>query len=356
MKILSLLKSYLLYAGLTKEEFEYVRDDVVKSNKSNLKIFSLIICVAMAVLMITANFHSVANANFWYYFGEAIITLALYLISKFLLKDKTWLVPLFQYLFIVSILVFSILIGTVTSIQAKMVVYPAFLLLVPLLFTDRPIKLHLFMLTSLFLCVILGINFKDDSIFSQDLLNIISFYFASVIITIYIQKVKYNNFAHEYRLSILSDIDVLTNLQNRNCYEKNIQLFENDEHEMAKVIYIDVNGLHEINNRFGHDAGDTMLKYISSEMKDIFGFENCYRIGGDEFVVLYTKEFITDIESRISTFKNLIEKKKYFVSIGYDFSDSHVDDMTVLVKKAEDLMYKDKKEFYQENNQIRNAR
>lgn len=99
-----------------------------------------------------------------------------------------------------------------------------------------------------------------------------------------------------------------------------------------------------------------MLKYISSEMKDIFGFENCYRIGGDEFVVLYTKEFITDIESRISTFKNLIEKKKYFVSIGYDFSDSHVDDMTVLVKKAEDLMYKDKKEFYQENNQIRNAR
>ena len=58
--------------------------------------------------------------------------------------------------------------------------------------------------------------------------------------------------------------DALTNLGNRNRFEKTIQAFEFDKHGCGTLgcIYIDVNGLHEINNHLGHQAGDRMLKTI----------------------------------------------------------------------------------------------
>ena len=55
--------------------------------------------------------------------------------------------------------------------------------------------------------------------------------------------------------------DALTNLGNRNRFEKTIQAFEFDKHGCGTLgcIYIDVNGLHEINNHLGHQAGDKGL-------------------------------------------------------------------------------------------------
>ena len=51
-------------------------------------------------------------------------------------------------------------------------------------------------------------------------------------------------------------------------------------------IYVDVNGLHELNNTQGHAAGDKMLQTVASLMRTQFGDRHVYRIGGDEFVVL----------------------------------------------------------------------
>ena len=82
--------------------------------------------------------------------------------------------------------------------------------------------------------------------------------------------------------------DALTNLGNRNRFEKTIQAFEFDKHGCGTLgcIYIDVNGLHEINNHLGHQAGDRMLKTISDIFLEYFDSQDIFRIGGDEFVIL----------------------------------------------------------------------
>ena len=54
----------------------------------------------------------------------------------------------------------------------------------------------------------------------------------------------------------------------------------------ADVVYIDVVGLHEINNHLGHKAGDGMLCAVAGAMQRMFPLADTYRIGGDEFVVL----------------------------------------------------------------------
>ena len=84
---------------------------------------------------------------------------------------------------------------------------------------------------------------------------------------------------------LLPKVD-LTGLNNRNCYEWMIQTYPNMCKSSLSCIYIDVNGLHELNNTQGHKAGDDMLSYIAQVTQKYFGMQNAYRIGGDEFCVL----------------------------------------------------------------------
>ncbi|MFR2693428.1 MAG: GGDEF domain-containing protein [Enterocloster bolteae] len=77
--------------------------------------------------------------------------------------------------------------------------------------------------------------------------------------------------------------DALTNLGNRNRFEKTIQAFEFDKQGCGTLgcIYIDVNcRLHGINNHLGHQAGDRMLKTISDIFLEYFGFPGYFSYWG----------------------------------------------------------------------------
>lgn len=50
-------------------------------------------------------------------------------------------------------------------------------------------------------------------------------------------------------------------------------------------IYMDLNGLKHCNDRFGHEAGDALIRRTADALNEVFPGEG-YRIGGDEFVVL----------------------------------------------------------------------
>ena len=80
-------------------------------------------------------------------------------------------------------------------------------------------------------------------------------------------------------------IDALTGLRNRNCYEYSLENYAGKSEDLLCCLYMDANGLHEINNTLGHAAGDEMLVYIGNSLKTLFGTRDTYRIGGDEFTV-----------------------------------------------------------------------
>ena len=82
------------------------------------------------------------------------------------------------------------------------------------------------------------------------------------------------------------NIDALTGLYNRGKYERDIRMFQATGYERLTCVYMDVVGLHEVNNHLGHEAGDKMLCMISDAIREYFPKSLAYRIGGDEFVVL----------------------------------------------------------------------
>ena len=87
----------------------------------------------------------------------------------------------------------------------------------------------------------------------------------------------------------LAYVDKLTNVKNNTAYLREISLTEERMQKDGSgftVFVIDVNGLKNINDTYGHDYGNKLLIVAAKAIVDIFGYENVYRIGGDEFAVL----------------------------------------------------------------------
>ncbi|MCR4990179.1 MAG: diguanylate cyclase [Lachnospiraceae bacterium] len=151
------------------------------------------------------------------------------------------------------------------------------------------------------------------------------------------------------------DMDGLTGLQNRFCYERKTKDYDKGDYRKIGCIYIDADGLHEINNNEGHERGDFMIKTIADTMSKLWGIENTFRIGGDEFVAFVFDMKKEEIEEGISELKAVLKENGFSASIGYNIEKKESVKMQSFIKHAEDMMFAEKKEHYKgENDRRRN--
>lgn len=142
--------------------------------------------------------------------------------------------------------------------------------------------------------------------------------------------------------------DALTDLKNRNAYQRTLSHYETAQNNQLCCIYMDANGLHDLNNTLGHEAGDAMLRTIATLLKEFFGSEDTYRIGGDEFVA-FTHDLSEDeVKSRLAKMDALLSEKSYHVSAGYAFREGKPM-LQQMIKAAEQAMYEAKRRYYAEN-------
>lgn len=143
----------------------------------------------------------------------------------------------------------------------------------------------------------------------------------------------------------MGTIDELTGLQNRNSYQQAVSSYSRQKPEKFCCIYLDANGLHEMNNKYGHKAGDEMLKCIGANLLQIFSGENSYRIGGDEFVVFCTGLDSETMDQKIYEFAKQMMMHEYYVSIGMACMDKSTT-IQEAISEAEKRMYEDKRLYY----------
>lgn len=150
---------------------------------------------------------------------------------------------------------------------------------------------------------------------------------------------------NEKMLFELSQIDHLTSFYNRNRFIQDVSELKESKGSVG-VVYLDINGLKEINDSFGHDAGDKLIKGCADVMKNSAASKHLYRIGGDEFVIIYTditEEFFYD---DVRLLKNAFKNSRCQAAIGCRWNEecAHIQE---IIKEADELMYCDKKRFYQ---------
>ena len=69
------------------------------------------------------------------------------------------------------------------------------------------------------------------------------------------------------------------------------------------IIYLDVNGLKDVNDQFGHEVGDALLVECARRMKMVFKKADFYRIGGDEFIIICQSIKKESFEKRVKRIK-----------------------------------------------------
>ena len=157
----------------------------------------------------------------------------------------------------------------------------------------------------------------------------------------------YNNIISFNKIKEMSEVDILTKVLNRNCYQGSLENYAKAGKKSMACVYCDVNGLHEMNNAKGHEAGDKMLIFVASSMRSHFGCRHTYRIGGDEFVAFAPDMEYRDIIGHIKAIEDELKTDGYHASFGVGWSEKNdIKDIELLVKQAEENMYTEKKKYY----------
>ena len=154
--------------------------------------------------------------------------------------------------------------------------------------------------------------------------------------------------AAENELLYLSYHDHLTGLYNRRYFEQELKNLDTPENLPLSIIMFDVNGLKLVNDSFGHDLGDVLLKKSAEAIKKACREDDiAARIGGDEFVVLLPKTAASEALQISNYIKELASNEKVAnmelsISYGYDTKKTDNQSIIEIIANAENHMYRHK--------------
>nr|WP_297764533.1 sensor domain-containing diguanylate cyclase [uncultured Butyrivibrio sp.] len=152
-------------------------------------------------------------------------------------------------------------------------------------------------------------------------------------------------------LLYLGSHDSLTGLGNRHALNQTLMLLV-DMSTTVGVCYSDINGLKTVNDEQGHEAGDELLKNTADIFASVFKKKHCYRIGGDEFIVIMPEVDEDIFETMVHKLKTKL--KTISVSIGYIWS-SDSKNIKNIVREADEAMYGSKAEYYKTHERRHNT-
>ena len=172
---------------------------------------------------------------------------------------------------------------------------------------------------------------------------------------------------YQQKIEKQANNDFLTGLYNRMRCEHDVAHYINQAKEhngQGALLYLDLDDFKHINDGLGHQYGDVLLKAISHSLQRIAGIETtCYRMGGDEFIVVVTHHQYNMLNQILDEIKDIFSKPWFLkgadyyctMSMGIVRFPADGDNVQDLIKKADIALYEAKKsgknrmEFYDDN-------
>ncbi|MBE5940351.1 MAG: EAL domain-containing protein [Lachnospiraceae bacterium] len=160
---------------------------------------------------------------------------------------------------------------------------------------------------------------------------------------------------YEKRIEFQANNDFLTGLYNRMRCESDLAMCIEEavvNGGRGALLFVDLDDFKHINDGLGHQYGDLLLKMISVGLQQIDGIEeHCYRVGGDEFIVIINPDEIGKCDKIVSAIMQLFDKPwclngaEYYckMSMGIVHFPDEGNEVHELIKKADIAMYDAKK-------------
>jgi diguanylate cyclase (GGDEF)-like protein len=172
------------------------------------------------------------------------------------------------------------------------------------------------------------------------------------------------NLELQRKLEEIAQADGLTGVFNRYYFDKRFE----EESDLSRrfgqplsLILVDVNGLKEVNDNVGHEAGDMLLEQTARLLNsNISSFDSIYRIGGDEFVILMSNCAENQLQVMMNMFKELQEvasfdyqEQQFPIRFSLGGSCSTEVQHKLLKDESDKRMYQDKENYYKTHRKYR---
>ena len=188
-----------------------------------------------------------------------------------------------------------------------------------------------------------ALNFNVENVLKiKETLELTTFFLASEI----------SNYLLLDKLKILSTIDTLTSVRNRNEMNNRVdRIVAGNEPVPQGVLFADLNGLKRVNDEQGHAAGDKMLRAAASILQSVFHDGEVYRAGGDEFMILVNEISEDDVQDRVARVHFLSGKTENVrFSIGVCYGKK---DIRKAMRLADERMYAFKNGYYEAHPELK---
>ena len=153
------------------------------------------------------------------------------------------------------------------------------------------------------------------------------------------------------KLIFFNDYDPLTGIYNRNYFYKSMKDIKITKRIPLSIMVCDINGLQTINDDYGYEKGDNVLKQVTNFIKQCLRSNDIFaRTGGDEFSII-----LPDTDERsANTIKNCIQKMCGFenkfgnyeytisISVGYCTKKNDEGDLNETLQNAQEYLTKEK--------------
>ena len=158
------------------------------------------------------------------------------------------------------------------------------------------------------------------------------------------------------RLKVLSSKDILTGVMNRNemnNYVDKLSLENAGSDTPIGVVFADLNGLKRVNDKYGHNSGDTLLKNAAKVLEEVFGTDEIFRAGGDEFTIIVTGITEEELSRRVEAVREASQKYEHVCfAIGQCYEDKRTNVRQAL-RIADERMYEDKQKYYDKHPELK---
>lgn len=300
-------------------------------NNEMLAIYNLILTIGYSFSVILSYFHHHKSAKTWYF---SLLMLHLFVCTNVFFTKESG----FHFYF------FLVPTGALLLFDLK----------------DRMLKLVLSIIAALlFLYCENTLNDSPLIIFTETVEHLlyqsvflVNMFAVILVLTLFSKQIE----KHQLDLIKQASTDILTSLNNRRYFfQQGESLLEkhNKNHQPLSLILLDLDYFKHINDQYGHAVGDSCLIAVSDALQETLPQNSfCYRIGGEEFVVLLSDCDLISATELAEKIRNTIEvlvvttedgnKIRCTVSIGVSYNETNREILKQILKQADLALYKAK--------------
>ena len=351
MRALRIVRNYICYCGIEKDEYNAVKKDAYISNYKVWRILQIFMAACFAVFLLSSFFSDLLKANRLFY-SYMFLYSAISSCFLFMLKRDSILAQLLIYLSISALFLFACYISQ-NKPGLPATTFIVFLLITPMFMIDKPFFMALELCVASTVFLIWMYRVKPYEVWQYDVANAITYTVVGIFLHIIANSLRIREFVLTRAINIQKDRDELTGLKNKDALTREINAYLEDESTDKGLIFIlDVDRFKSINDTYGHDVGDSVIRQLGVFLGGRFtGDEIVGRFGGDEFIVFLpgtdepdaARSTAQDLVAGVSEHVLLPEaERKVSVSIGIAMYHGLEKNYSEIFKKADVAMYRSK--------------